>query len=170
MQAKLAACPALCNRARLFLINDPLFQPFDGAAEEDVPGLFEQASLEEAEVRILYNLRLTTILFAVVVVAIVAMSSSLSTEPPRRTFLGSLNRQASRRQRCEFSSKAFALTWYCWPARPFAALDVPLLVTGQQGSPSPACRQLSRARNTCAGGSSEESTKLGPTLCYIPST
>jgi len=63
-------------------------------------------------------------------------------------------------------SKAFALTWYraltwyCSPARPFAALDVPLLVTGQQGGPSPACRQLSRARNTCAGSSSEESTKL----------
>jgi len=43
-------------------------------------------------------------------------------------------------------SKAFALTWYLaltWyssPARPFAALDVPLLVTRQQGSPSPACR------------------------------
>jgi len=40
-------------------------------------------------------------------------------------------------------SKAFALawyralTWYCSPARPFAALDVPLLVTGQQGGPPP---------------------------------
>jgi len=75
--------------------------------------------------------------------------------------------------------KAFALTWYralTWyssPARPVATLDVPLLVTRQQGSPSPACRQLSRARNVCAGGSSEGSTKLGhgtklgPTLCYV---
>jgi len=65
-----------------------------------------------------------------------------------------------------------ALTWYSSPARPFAALDVPLLVTRQQGSPSPACRQLSRARNACAGGSREHGTKLkhgtklGPTLCY----
>jgi len=77
------------------------------------------------------------------------------------------------------SSKAFALTWYraltwyCSPARPFAALDVPLLVTGQQGGPSPACRQLSRARSACAGSSSKESTrlshgtKLGRTLCYL---
>ena len=76
------------------------------------------------------------------------------------------------------SSKAFALTWYralTWyssPARPFAAPDVPLLVTGQQGRPSLACRQPSRARNACAGGSSDDSTKLkhgtklGPTLCY----
>jgi len=54
-----------------------------------------------------------------------------------------------------------ALTWYCSPARPFAALDVPLLVTGQQGGASPACRQLSRARNACAGSSSQEITKLG---------
>jgi len=65
-----------------------------------------------------------------------------------------------------------ALTWYFSPARPFAAPDDPLLVAGQQGSPFPACRQLSRARNACAGSSSEESTKLkhgtklGPTLCY----
>jgi len=65
-----------------------------------------------------------------------------------------------------------ALTWYSSPARPFAAPEDPLLVTGQQGSPVPACRQLSRARNACAGSSSEESTKLkhgtklGPTLCY----
>jgi len=64
-----------------------------------------------------------------------------------------------------------ALTWYSSPARLFAAPDDPLLVTGQQGSPFPACRQLSRARNACAGRSSEESTKLkhgtksGPTLC-----
>jgi len=56
------------------------------------------------------------------------------------------------------SSKAFALTWYralTWyssPARPFAAPDVPILVTGQKRSPSPACRQLSRAPNACAGG------------------
>jgi len=57
-------------------------------------------------------------------------------------------------------SKAFALTWYFSPGRPVAALDVPLLVTRQQGSPSPACRQLSRARNACAGGSSEHGTKL----------
>jgi len=78
-------------------------------------------------------------------------------------------------------SKGFALTWYralTWyssPARPFAAPDVPLLVTGQQGSPSPACRQLSRAPNACAGGSSKGSTtlkhgtKLGRTLatCWI---
>ena len=76
-------------------------------------------------------------------------------------------------------SKAFALTWYralnwyCSPARPFAAPDVPLLVTGQQGSPTPACRQLFRARNACAGSSSAESTKLkhgtklGRTLCYF---
>jgi len=55
-------------------------------------------------------------------------------------------------------SKAFALTWYralSWhssPARPFAALDVPLPVTSQQGSPSPACRQLSRARKCVRGG------------------
>jgi len=55
-------------------------------------------------------------------------------------------------------SKGFALTWYralSWyssSARPFAALDDPQLVTGQQGSPSPACRQLSRAQNVCAGG------------------
>ena len=54
-----------------------------------------------------------------------------------------------------------ALTWYSSPARPFAAPDVPLLVTGQQGSPSPACRQLSRAPNACAESSREESTKLG---------
>ena len=75
------------------------------------------------------------------------------------------------------NSKAFALIWYralTWcssPARPFAALDVPLLVTRQQGSPPPppACRQLSRARHACAGGSRElkHGTKLGPTLCYI---
>ena len=64
------------------------------------------------------------------------------------------------------SSKGFALTWYralTWyssPARPFAAPDDPRLVTGQQGSPSPACQQLSRARNVCAGGSSEGSTEL----------
>ena len=63
-------------------------------------------------------------------------------------------------------SKGFALTWYhalTWyssSARPFAAPDDPQLVTGQQGSPSPACQQLSRARNVCAGGSSEGSTKL----------
>jgi len=75
-------------------------------------------------------------------------------------------------------SKAFALTWYraltsySSPARPFAAPDVPLLVTRQQGTPSLACRQLSRARNACAGGSSDDSTKLqhgtnlGRTLCY----
>ena len=80
--------------------------------------------------------------------------------------------------RCpELFSKSFALTWYralnwyCSPARKFAAPDVPLLVTGQQGSPSPACRQLFSARNACAGSSSEESTrlkhstKLGRTLC-----
>ena len=65
-----------------------------------------------------------------------------------------------------------ALTWYCSPARPFAAPDVSLLVTGQQGGASPACRQLSRARNACAGSSSQESnklwhgSKLGRTLCY----
>jgi len=65
-----------------------------------------------------------------------------------------------------------ALTWYSSPARPFAAPDDPRLVTGQQGSPSPACQQLSRARNVCAGGSGEGSTKLkhgtklGRTLCY----
>jgi len=73
-------------------------------------------------------------------------------------------------------SKGFALTWYralTWyssPARPFAAPDDPRLVTGQQGSPSPACRQLFRARTVCTGGSSEGSnklkhgTKLGRTL------
>jgi len=66
-----------------------------------------------------------------------------------------------------------ALTWYCSPARPFSSLDDPLLITGQQESPSPACRQLSRARNAYAESSSEESTKLGhgtklgPTLCYV---
>jgi len=53
-----------------------------------------------------------------------------------------------------------ALTWYSLPARPFATPDDPLLVTGQQGSPFPACRQLSRAQNACAGSSSKESTKL----------
>jgi len=78
---------------------------------------------------------------------------------------------------CVRFSKALALIWYralTWcssPARPFAAPDDPLLVTGQQGSPFPAYRQLFRARNACAGSSSEESTKLkhgtklGPTLC-----
>jgi len=82
---------------------------------------------------------------------------------------------------CLVSSKAFALiwyralTWYSSPARPLAALDVPLFVTRQQGSPSPACRQLSRARNACAGGSREHGTKLkhrtklGRTLCYCVS-
>jgi len=61
-------------------------------------------------------------------------------------------------------SKGFALTWYralTWhssPARPFAAPDDPRLVTGQQGSLSPACQQLSRARTVYAGGSSEGST------------
>ena len=75
-------------------------------------------------------------------------------------------------------SKGFALTWYraltgySSPAQPFAAPDVPLLVTGQQGSPSPACLRLSRARNACAESSREESTKLGHgtklgrALCY----
>jgi len=64
-------------------------------------------------------------------------------------------------------SKGFALTWYralTWyssPARSFAAPDVPLLVTGQQGSLSPVCRQLSRAPNACAESPREESTKLG---------
>jgi len=78
----------------------------------------------------------------------------------------------------QYRSKALALTWYraltwyCSPARPLAALDVPLLVTGQQGRPSPACQQLSRARNVRAESSREESTKLGHstklgrTLCY----
>ena len=28
-------------------------------------------------------------------------------------------------------------TWYCSPARPFAAPDDPILVTGQQGTPLP---------------------------------
>jgi len=77
----------------------------------------------------------------------------------------------------EWWSKALALIWYraltrySSPARPFAAPDDSLLVTGQQGSPFPACRPLSRARNACARSSSEESTKLkhgtklGPTLC-----
>jgi len=65
-----------------------------------------------------------------------------------------------------------ALPWYSSPARPFAAPDVPLLVTGQQGSLSPACRQLFRVPNACAESSREESTKLGHgtqlgrTLCY----
>ena len=64
-----------------------------------------------------------------------------------------------------------ALTWYSSLARPLAAPDDPRLVTRQHGSPSPACRQLSRARNACAGGSSEHGTKLkhgtrlGRTLC-----
>ena len=50
--------------------------------------------------------------------------------------------------------------------------DGPRLVTGQQGSPSPACRQLSRAPNACAECSREaktklgHGTKLGRTLCY----
>jgi len=66
-----------------------------------------------------------------------------------------------------YVSKGFALTWYralTWyssPARPFAAPEVSQLVTGQQGSPSPACRQLSRAQNACAESSHKESTKLG---------
>jgi len=55
-------------------------------------------------------------------------------------------RPALLERRC---SKGLALTWYraltSSPARPFAAPDVPLLVTGEQGSPAPACRQLSRA-------------------------
>ena len=65
-----------------------------------------------------------------------------------------------------------ALTWYSSPARPLATPDDPRLFAGQQGSPSPACQQLSRARNVCAGGSSEGSTKLkhgtklGPMLRY----
>ena len=65
-----------------------------------------------------------------------------------------------------------ALTWHSSPARPFAAPDVPLLVTGQQGNPSPACGQLSWARNACVESSREKSTefrhgtKLGRTLCY----
>jgi len=74
-------------------------------------------------------------------------------------------------------SKVFALTWYrvlTWyssPARPFDAPNVPLLVTGQQGRPFPACRQLSMAPNTYTESSREESTelghvtKLGRTLC-----
>jgi len=53
-----------------------------------------------------------------------------------------------------------ALTWYSSSARPLAAPDDPQLVTGQQGSPSSACQQLSRAQHVCAGGSSEGSTKL----------
>jgi len=76
------------------------------------------------------------------------------------------------------TSKGFALTWYralTWyssSARPFAVPDDPQLITGQHGSPSPTCQQLSSARNVCAGGSSEGSTKLkhgtklGRTLCY----
>jgi len=84
-------------------------------------------------------------------------------------------------RRPEPRSKAFALTWYralTWyssPARPCAALDVPLLVTRQQGRPSPTCRQLSRTRNACVGGSREhgtklkQGTKLGRTLCYVAS-
>jgi len=78
----------------------------------------------------------------------------------------------------EGDSKGFALTWsraltwYSSPARPFAAPDVPLLITGQQGSPSPACRQLFRAPNACEESSRKESTKLGHgtklgrTICY----
>ena len=60
-----------------------------------------------------------------------------------------LRRDALQRKKIN-CSKAFALTWYraltwyCSPARPFAAPDVPQLVTGQQGGPSLACRQLSR--------------------------
>jgi len=89
--------------------------------------------------------------------------------------------QLDRLRRKEQFSKGFALTWYralTWyssPARPFAAPDVPLLVTGQQGSPSPTCRQLSRAPNACAESSREESTKLGHgtklgrTFCYVRS-
>jgi len=76
-------------------------------------------------------------------------------------------RAVGRRRRLRGGgSKGFALTWYralTWyssPARPFAVPDDPRLVTGQQGSPSPACQQLSRARTVCAGGSSEGSTKL----------
>ena len=37
-----------------------------------------------------------------------------------------------------------ALAWYCLSARTFAAPDDPLIVTGQQGRPSLACRQLTR--------------------------
>jgi len=75
------------------------------------------------------------------------------------------------------SSKGFALTWYpalTWyssPERTFAAPDDLRHVAGQQGSPSPACQQLSRARKVCAGGGSSEGsaklkhgTKFGRTL------
>jgi len=88
--------------------------------------------------------------------------------------------QTIYRGSCLLASKALALiwcralTWSSSPAPPFAALDVPLLVTRQQGSPSPACRQFCRARNACAGGSMEHGTKLKhgtklePTLSYAP--
>jgi len=86
---------------------------------------------------------------------------------------------STRRTASSLGNKGFtltwyrALTWYASPARLFTAPDVPLLVTGQQGSLSPACRQLSRARNACAEGSSEGSTnlmhgtKLGRTLAVL---
>jgi len=86
-----------------------------------------------------------------------------------KTMIGTfcfLLRDTNAQVRITDTSKGFALTWYrarTWyssPARPFAAPDDPRLVTGQQGSPSPACQQLSRARNVCSGGSTEGSTKL----------
>jgi len=85
-------------------------------------------------------------------------------------------------------STAFALTWYC--ASPNLVLCFTLILfasttvccAGRPATcygaardpppPPPACRQLSSARNACAGSSSEESvklqhgTKLGRTRCY----
>ena len=69
--------------------------------------------------------------------------SSLRVHPIYKPRDGQERVFASVRRDGQVRSKAFALTWYraltryCSPARPFAALDVPLLVTGQQGSPPP---------------------------------
>jgi len=71
------------------------------------------------------------------------------------------------------SSCRAPLTWYSSPARPFAAPDVPLLVTGQQGSPPPRVSTAVQGSNACAESSLKESinlghgTKLGRTLCYV---
>ena len=53
-------------------------------------------------------------------------------------------------------SKGFALTWYSSTARPFAVPVLDQLGTGQQASPSPACQQIFRARNVCAGAQAKE--------------
>jgi len=94
------------------------------------------------------------------------LSSASSSSQTWRTDTPRLHSRDGEKLPALWCSKRFALTWYralTWyssSARPFAAADHPQLVTGQQGRPSPACQQLSKARNVCAGGSSEGSTKL----------